>query len=480
MGQLAKALQRANYLKNFVEGINALSKAKKYDEIVTFLGQALSQDLKSTPTQTSNEGTTSNNTALNSLITGQPTIQTPQTQQQSNVEFKGIQQEGQAPQTNIQPAQTGTASNVELIAQLPIQNENEQKVSEIIKNYEKQKQDYLERVKKAQEQIKNLLTIGSIINTFPTMDENQKKSLLGLITSRIEGLEKSIKLEEPSKPEVYDVGNKKIIVFGGSSYEVPERSFTNIGQAKEVKETGEEIVYESFITPDGKVYRIPITKDLSSLSKEKEKEQEKQEKKDKELQERIKNIQKKLGDAFSYLNLVKSDFNNPRVVLKNNSVSIVGNRRTVGGDIPSTLENALFKIGDLSEPVDIAQLNATKKITNNFEEAFNDYVIKENPDGSIISLTNIPINYKKDEAPVSGLTNFKFKKELAKELVKEARYRGEIDIYNFYRDKVSRIVANINNSYGDVLGEQDINTLTNYYLIDLLANWNIYKTHINK
>lgn len=492
MGQLAKALQRVNYLKNFVEGINALNKARKYDEIVSFLGQALSQDIKSNEQQenqtlpTINQNQAPTNTSLNSLVSNNQnnvpkTFQPTQTTNVPPVEQSNqqtIETQQQTTQGTAQPIQEGT--NAQLMGRIPIENENETKLAEILKSYDQQKQAYLERVQKAQEEIKKLLKIGSIISVLPTMDDNEKKSILGLITSQIEGIEKDVKLREPQKPEVYDFGKKKIVVFGGQSIDVPDEGIKLIGQAKEITENEDEITYESFLTPEGKIYRVPIANSYEYKLKKQKEAQKESEKEDEEIQKKKELVQKYLNDAFEDVDNIKNFFAEPKLKLEDGNYYIKGLRKTAGGGVETVLENAIMQIGDIAQKVDIPVMNATKGIIKNFHNAFQNYVLAKDPEGNIINITNLPVTYKENnkQVTVNGLTNFSFKKSLFNELIKQVNNNKSVDIYNFYYDKVNKIVNNINKSYGNVLGSEDVNVLTNYYLVDLLANWNIYKGHI--
>lgn len=458
MSQIAKALQRANYLTPVANALNIIAKAKKYDEAVQQGAELLS-----------NFSNVLKNTLYQNLYNIPNAEQTQKQETQQQPEIQPIEQENIQPQTQpeVQPKQTQPSSVSSL-----------EQVQKLIQEQNQRQKDYEQRLRNAQQAYLNLSRDILNLTLDPNMPQEARNALEVILKNATSQYQEAI--SGLAKPEIKEFSTNigKIISSGEKSVFVPD--VVNNVVTEKTPEGKEQYYIVGTNQGTGEIlYKKPIGSSQLEDKDAKEKE--------KEIQKRTEQAQKSLNDAWTDLGNFYSFAKSNQIYYEptNDKIIIVDNY----GKEHEVNDFTIQIIDDILGSTKKLKINQYyPKVLSKFKDAFDNLLVettdsKGNPIYSSISdlkFIKRDLTNPKQPRDIYSITDHNFYNKYLIPKIKQ--YKSKTGLYTIMDEEVKDIVEQWAKAYGlDELATNDDvaknirESLKHYMLGRIIYYYNMFK-----
>ncbi len=462
MGQIAKALQRANYLKDLAESIYQYKKSQKLQELNELLKNKYNEFQKDLIQQ--GLGISS---PLSTDIIPQPSTQ--------NIEQLPLELQPQEKGTT-QPSQKPPQEEPSGGFDISLKNNNilvkSKKTENELNNLKNMFSDYYRKqseIMQHAQKLSNFISEALALINSPYLNEQERN----YYTSQINAMSNQFTnllnlLKEQNKIMQYNIGDAQIFSSPTGIATIPETKvdISKIGDATYlgIKELGKssftKIADESIAKKEEELNKL--TKDI--LKK----------------QEEAKN--KFEGDYTLISNIV----GNAMYLPEKNAIGVVNvtNKNGVKTEEVKSLDEIIQTANLAFDPLGTGQKleninNLMRNIVINARELFNNLGYLDN-EGHFYSITGIPLVFKigNKEIKIDSILDERIPKMIAKSIVEKSKRNNQrISLYNEAENTANRIIDYISSAIpsGDKAFDKHTKSyLTRYYYVKLLTNWKNY------
>lgn len=488
MGQIAKALERANYLKDLAENIYQYKKYRKLQE----MNEALSNKFQELRDYYNNYLASQKNlqqmpelsTDVNEQnIPNVPAVppNLPETQQPTTPEKgKGAKKQQQTTQpTQPQPTQQAQEDDFNItisgdkISAVDKRTENElNNLKNMFADYYRKQNEIMQHAIKLNSFIIEAL---SLINS-PYLNNDERNYYVSQINTMSNQFTNLLNmLREQSKIMQYNAGDAQVFASPQTTAIIPQTKFGLTDVGGKVYFGGSSMGKTEF-------------REVDDINKAKELE-----KRQKEIKDMTEKFQKNFSEATGKFEKAYGIISNifPKVVYSpsGGDLSVETKEKDSKGNTIRKLElvddiimrKKLLNHDVYGQGQDILNIEGLAgEIIYQGREIFNNLGYIDNNDATFHSITGIPINLKigDKEIEASGVLDNEIIKTIAQNIMQKANITGrDVDLYKEAETYASRIIDSINNA---VFGGQNVfdqhakSYLTRYYFVSLIGNRNNY------
>lgn len=483
MGQIAKALERANYLKDLAENIYQYKKNRKLQEMNEALSNkfqefrdyynnylASQKNLQQIP-ELSTDVNEQNIPNVPTIIPNLPVTQQPTTPEKGKGATK--QQQPSQPTQQAQEGDFDITISKDKISAIDKRTENE------LNNFKNMFADYY---KKQNEIMQHAVKLNSfiiealnLVNS-PYLNNDEKNYYVSQINTMSNQFTNLLNmLREQTKIMQFNAGDAQIFASPQTTAIIPETKFGLTDVGGKTYFGGSSMGKAEF----KEVYDSNKAKELETRQKE--------------IKNMTENLQKKYSEATNKFEEIYGRISNifPKTVYmpSKNDLAIETKDTDSKGDTIMVfkpiddflIERNLIKLDPYGQGQEIQNIEGLMgKIISQGRDIFNSLGYVDNNDASFYSLTGIPINLKigDNEINASSVLDNTIIRTMAQNIIEKGnRTKKDIDLYREAETYANRIIDSINDAvFGGekVFDKHAKSYLTRYYYVTLLANRNNY------